>query len=136
MNGGIFKDWLDLRMGLEKRRILLLAHNVSSHMRPPVALWNVRLEFLPKNTTSMLQPLDQGIIVCVKRSFTRIKIEDSVDRYVAGHPQQIISIRTAEDWASRAWNDVTPTIIGNCWVHSGIFPRPDVPMSMRQIFCY
>ncbi|OWZ03802.1 Pyruvate decarboxylase like protein [Phytophthora megakarya] len=100
MNGGIFKDWLrtlDLRMGLEKRRILLLVDNVSSHMRAAVALWNVRLEFLPKSPTSMLQPLDQGIIACVKRTFTRVKIEDCVDRYVAGLPQQIISIRTAVD---------------------------------------
>jgi len=32
---------------------------------------NVQVIFLPSNTTSLLQPLDQGIISCIKASYTR-----------------------------------------------------------------
>lgn len=76
INSRIFVDRLlalDERMRGEQRQILLLVDNVSSHVRPETELTNVRLEFLPKNTTSVLQPLDQGIIGCIKRKFLSIK---------------------------------------------------------------
>ncbi|EGZ08704.1 hypothetical protein PHYSODRAFT_318663 [Phytophthora sojae] len=98
MNTHIFHDWLrelDMCMLLAGRRILLLVDNVSSHTRPSIPLFNVRLEFLPKNTTSVLQPLDQGIITCTKSKFMRIKVEDSVDKCIAGKPQVKISILMA-----------------------------------------
>lgn len=136
MNGMIFLRWLhalDHRMKRANRHILLLVDNVSSHMKPLNPLTNVRLEFLPKNTTSVMQPLDQGIIANIKRIFSRIKMEDCINRYIAGQPQQKISIFTAISWASKAWNDVTPDAIRNCWVHSGIVPRPTSTVSVRSI---
>ncbi|OWZ20797.1 Jerky protein [Phytophthora megakarya] len=122
MNSEKFARWLhhlDLRMILEQRHILLLVGNVSSHAKPSVPLTNVN-EFLPKNTTSVLQPLDQGIIACIKSHFTRIKVEDCIDRYIAGLPQEKISLLTALEWAHQAWSAVTPQTISNCWKHSGI----------------
>ncbi|KAE8883537.1 hypothetical protein PF005_g13141 [Phytophthora fragariae] len=132
MNTSLFQSWLlqlDLRMILEQRYVLLLVDNVSSHVTPSVPLRNVKLEFLPKNTTSVLQPLDQGIIACIKSRFTRIKIEDSVNRYIAGLPQEDISILTAIDWAAQAWKAVSQDTISNCWKHSGI----TTSMSMSRI---
>ncbi|KAK1937943.1 Tigger transposable element-derived protein 6 [Phytophthora citrophthora] len=81
MNSDLFQDWLqalNLRTILEGRHILLLVDNVSSHKEPQVPLSNVRMEFLPKNTTSVLQPLDQGVIACIKQRFNRIVSTDTL----------------------------------------------------------
>jgi hypothetical protein len=120
-------------MQQDDRHILLLVDNVSSHMKPDVPLTNVKLEFLPKNTTSVLQPLDQGIIACIKSRFSRIKMETSIDRYVAGLPQEKIAIDTAMEWAAAGWGGVTPEITANCWVHSSIIPRPSYRMAVRHV---
>ena len=54
---------LNKRLVKKERKILLLLDNVSSH-NPDLKdrFSNIRVIFLPKNTTSKLQPLDAGII--------------------------------------------------------------------------
>ncbi|POM58282.1 Tigger transposable element-derived protein 6 [Phytophthora palmivora] len=127
---------LDLRMRNAQRHILLLVDNVSSHIQPLSPLTNVRLGFLPKNTTSVLQPLDQGIILCIKRGFSNIKEQDSVQRYLKRLPEEKISIFTAMHWAKMSWDKVKPESIRNCWLHSGIVSTESSPMSMRRILRY
>ena len=64
MTSEIFENWLrswDKQLRLQCRKILLLVDNCPAH--PNVkALTNIKLEFLPPNTTSIVQPTDQGII--------------------------------------------------------------------------
>lgn len=48
-------------MKREKRKILLFLDNCTVHNSPPT-LSNVEVYYFPPNTTSKLQPLDQGII--------------------------------------------------------------------------
>lgn len=63
MTREIMTDWLDKfyrRMQRENRKVLLFLDNAASH--PQLVLCNVKLVFLPPNTTSECQPLDQGII--------------------------------------------------------------------------
>ena len=50
----------------KNRKIILLVDNVSSHKTDNLEQSNVRVIFLPPNTTSQMQPLDQGIIYCLK----------------------------------------------------------------------
>ena len=57
-------------------KVLLLIDNAPSHPQD-LEYENVEVKFLPKNTTSLLQPLDQGIIstfkaLYIKRAFTYI----------------------------------------------------------------
>lgn len=64
MTREIMTDWLlmlDRKMSRQKRNIILFLDNASSH---PVdlSLQNVKLIYLPPNTTSKCQPLDQGIV--------------------------------------------------------------------------
>jgi hypothetical protein len=63
MTGAIFQEYLEWLNGLmvkQKRKVLLLIDNASSHGK--IVLSNVRVKFYPPNCTSRLQPLDQGII--------------------------------------------------------------------------
>lgn len=54
---------LDSKMQKKNRNIILFADNAACHKLPEdCKLSNVKLVFLPANTTSLIQPLDQGII--------------------------------------------------------------------------
>lgn len=74
MQRSIFQAWIrqfNQEMQKRRRNILLLVDNVSSHqLEEGEELSNIKLHFLPPNTTSHLQPIDQGII----RSFKVIII--------------------------------------------------------------
>jgi hypothetical protein len=60
MTSVIFNDWL-VRWDLElKRKIVLLVGNCTAHTNN-LLLKNIKVIFLPANTTSLIQPCDQGI---------------------------------------------------------------------------
>lgn len=61
---GIFTEYLmklDRKFERENRKILLFMDNCASHS-PEIQskLKNIKLEFFPAQTTSALQPMDQG----------------------------------------------------------------------------
>ena len=64
MVGKIFEEWvrmLDKRMTLLQRNIALIIDNCAAH--PNVdKLKSIKIYFLPPNTTSVIQPMDMGII--------------------------------------------------------------------------
>ena len=66
MQCSIFQKWIkhvNQLMRIQKKHILLLMDNASSHqLEENQELSNIKLHFLPPNTTSHLQPIDQGII--------------------------------------------------------------------------
>ena len=68
MDSQIFEEWvpkLDRTFRMEGRKIALLIDNCPAH--PSVSdLTNVQLVFLPFNTTSVFQPMDQGVVRSLK----------------------------------------------------------------------
>lgn len=80
MTGIIFKEWLLWFISNHRdRKTLLLIDGFSAYKcgidlleaEYPDFLWNVRIEFLPANATSLCQPLDQGIIKAWKAQFRK-----------------------------------------------------------------
>ena len=73
MQRSIFQSWIkqvNQQMRNQRRNILLLVDNVSSHhLEEDDMLSNIKLHFLPPNTTAHLQPIDQGIIHSFKVIF-------------------------------------------------------------------
>lgn len=57
-------NW-DTELAKKGRRIALLLDNCTAHPQL-AALTNIQLTFLPPNTTSVLQPMDQGVIRSLK----------------------------------------------------------------------
>lgn len=69
MTGIRFIDWLkalDDHFQIKCRRIILFIDNCPAHPKG-VELKNIKLVYLPPNSTSKLQPMDQGIIKVLKQ---------------------------------------------------------------------
>jgi hypothetical protein len=52
----------------EERKVLLFLDNCSCHSEN-LSFSNIKIVFLPKNSTSVLQPCDAGIIKCIKGQY-------------------------------------------------------------------
>jgi hypothetical protein len=124
MSSEIFRRWLksfDKQMAAADRHVLLLVDNASSHEPPEEALEHVRLEKLPPNTTAAIQPMDQGVIACIKNHIMDAKTEAVMQRFLAGDEDaHKIEMVEAIQWCKDAWDKVTPETIQNCWKHSGL----------------
>jgi hypothetical protein len=74
----IFVEWvrfLDKQFSHQKRKVLFFVDNCSAH--PSIdKLKSINLQFLSPNTTSKLQPMDQGIIYNLK-TILEVSLVDS-----------------------------------------------------------
>ena len=117
---GVFETWLkklNRKMAFEKRKMLFL-DNASSH--PTVEYSNVKLQFFPPNTTSVLQPMDQGIIQATKLKFRKLQWQKH-DHHYGTHKEKCaseiwkkIDALQAITWIKKAWDSVTPETIQKC----------------------
>ena len=126
MTSGIFETWLkkfDKRMGRKGRKVLLFLDNATSHSN--VQLCNVKLKYLPANTTSILQPLDQGIILAMKRKYRKTQLRyiiTQMERSKEKDCSQLlkeINVLKAIYWIKQAWNDIKCDTIVKCFKKCG-----------------
>ena len=106
-----------------KRNTLCLADLVSKFS-------NIKVVFLPKNTTSHLQPLDAGIIKNFKSHYRKLIVKHTLSKIsgstlTATQIAKSIDILTAIRWVKQAWDAVIPDTVANCFKHCGVQPRPD-----------
>ncbi|GFS91646.1 tigger transposable element-derived protein 6 [Trichonephila clavipes] len=93
----LFNEWLvslNSDMKREKRHILLFLVNCTVHNNSP-PLSNVKLQFFPSNSTSKLEPLDQGIIHNFKTFYRREVVKSVLDNLENQQNVTTISILTA-----------------------------------------
>lgn len=116
-------DW-DNELFKSKQKILLLVDNCPAH--PAVRnLKAIKLCFLPPNTTSVLQPLDQGIIRAMKVYFRQcqvMKMIENADKNVEFN----INLLDAICMISKAWDKVSGKTIANCFKHAGFLPSENL----------
>ena len=140
MTSSIFEHWFHkefvpaVRKHLRQQRLepkaLLLLDNCPAH--PPSDNLvsrdgRIRVSYLPKNTTSKIQPLDQGIISTFKMLYRRELTKKIVN---ADRPVQetlkTISIKEMIHLSGQSWDGVRPTSIEKCWM-KGLGPAFVVP---------
>ena len=76
MSGELFEDWvheLDRKFAVSKRKITLIIDNCMAHPHVENLKW-VELIFLPPNTASHTQPMDQDIIRALKAKYRSLVI--------------------------------------------------------------
>ncbi|XP_065653034.1 tigger transposable element-derived protein 4-like [Hydra vulgaris] len=77
MSAELFEEWvkeIDLKFSFQKRKIALIIDNCSVHPNVQKIDW-VELIFLPPNTTSITQPIDQGVIRSLKAKYRSLAVK-------------------------------------------------------------
>ena len=86
-------------------------------------LTDMKLIFLPKCTTSCLQPLDAGIIRAFKRKYQKLLMKYVVFQINEGKKTseiiQDVNIAKAIHWLKVAWKDVSTDTIVHCFQKCG-----------------
>jgi hypothetical protein len=128
--------WFDRRM--TGRSVLLLMDNFSAHdcaVRQLESLGadglkNTKIQFLPPNTTSVHQPLDQGIIAAWKAYYRRrwlqfVWQESECER----NPMKTMNLLRCVRWSISAWRiDMQPETIANCFRKAQIQSSDTTPL--------
>ena len=141
MNATLFEGWFHKNFvphvkkfcqdqGIEYK-VLLLLDNAPAHPSPEKLTscdGKVTTMFLPPNTTSILQPLDQGLLEALKRRYKKcllrhIVLENSASSLTVPDIVKGLTIKDAVYWVSQAWEDVSPITIKKSW--KKLFPSSD-----------
>ena len=133
MTSEIFQNWLEKwnrNLANKGRKIALVLDNATCH--PKITLSNIELEFLPPNTTSHIQPMDQGIIANFKRHHRHYYIMAHLCPAIeAGRSPDKITMFPALEFCVQAWNNVTARTIARCFRRAG-FINPAVPQNTPE----
>ena len=110
------------------RKILLLLDNAGCHPSNIVEKYsNIKVVFLPPNTTSELQPLDLGIIQTFKTYYRKLFMHYIITKIdecsSATEVSSSITILQAIHWIAEAWKNVDSMVINKCFRKSGILDR-------------
>ncbi|CAG8786564.1 5462_t:CDS:2, partial [Dentiscutata erythropus] len=93
-NGNNTKAWM---------LVVLFQEWLQDYKLDELTLQHVDVHFLPKNTTSRLQPIDTGIIIAFKKAYRRFHLRWMLEQI-------------------EGWEEVLADTICNCWHHTQILP--------------
>ena len=123
---------LNNEMRLSNHHILYVCDNASSHQVREYS--HIKFLMLPSNATSIMQPLDQGIILSAKRRYKKKLAE----RYLAcvennkdaNSLLKALDIVQTTNMIAASWRETSSTIIQNCFrkagfKHHAVDPAPE-----------
>ena len=121
----------DLKIPADQVKAILLLDNAPAHPSEEELVsedGRIRVMYLPPNTTSLVQPMDQGIISVMKRRYVRRYLEEVLvvleeeedaeeDTRGARTLEKIkkYSIKSAIYNLANSWKDLKCTTLANCW---------------------
>ena len=132
MTANIFDKWFSQEfvpavknhlklLGLEEKAILVLdnAPGIIKLSLVPSEHSNIHCVFFPPNTTSLIQPMDQGVLDTLKGHYRRKLMRRALDeknehKYMA-EVKKTMSVKDAIEWSSMAWGDITPYSLSSSW---------------------
>jgi hypothetical protein len=124
MTMNIFEDWIikfDRSMNVRKKQVCLLLDNASGHNvsnETTKKLTNTVLKYFKPNTTSKIQPADQGIIRNLKCKYRPLVIKKCLLSLDENDQVVMPNLKEAICMIRESWNQVTAKTIANCWKHA------------------
>ena len=122
MDSILFDEWVhevDRRFIKEEQKDVLLVDNCPVH--PSIDnLVSIELIFLPPNTTSKLQPMDQGIIRSLKANYNTISIKKLIEAIEKEKPFPEFFILNAMQMLDVSWGKVKTKTVVKCFEKAGI----------------
>lgn len=127
MTSALFREYmknLNKKFRNQKRKVIFFMDNCPSHPHD-MNFSNIQIAFFPKNCTSVLQPMDRGVIRSFKSYYRRLlykhialerELNPAADVKVL---EKTISILNAMIWTKSAWDSVTIQTIQNCFRKAG-----------------
>ena len=133
MNCKLFTDWFQNRFVSSVKRVcrdrdiedkvLLLIDNAPSH--PSSAFLSsedgmLKTVFLPANTTSVIQPMDQGVLGPLKRRYKHklllhIIMENENPDSSLPELLKMVTMKDVVYWISDAWNEASSDSLAKAW---------------------
>ncbi|KAK0166899.1 hypothetical protein PV327_004370 [Microctonus hyperodae] len=128
MNSSLFEEWFETEFvpkvtefliseGLPNKAILFI-DNCPAH---PTGLSNenIFIEFFPSNTTSLIQPMEQGCLQNLKMFYRQSLMRYIIDNVNCGETLtqslQKITIKDVIFWIALAWENITRKTIRDSW---------------------
>jgi hypothetical protein len=119
-----FLQTLNAKMAAKHTNILLFIDNCAAHPKNVAYLCNVHVEFLPPNITSVVQPMDHGVIKVLKHQS---------QKWLVGSMLQLIkinpgaknlnnfrlSVLDAMHFLAASWDLISAAVISNCFRKAG-----------------
>ena len=104
---------LDRRYQRQKHNILMIVFNCPAH--PNVSgLKNIKVAFLLPNTTSQLQPMDQGVIRSLKAHY-RSKLLNKMIAAIDSNQSFSVTLLDSLYYIQAAWGAVNQSTLVNCF---------------------
>ncbi|XP_070390804.1 tigger transposable element-derived protein 6-like [Dermacentor albipictus] len=138
MTRAIFSEWVasfDCDMRRQGRRVCLLLDNCSAHHILDVELTNVELKYFPPNCTSIIQPLDQGVIRSMKCAYRQRVMQRLLLNVETGRDTKL-DLYMALQMMAAAWAATGRPVIANCFTHAGFkLGDPDIDSAEDAADC-
>jgi hypothetical protein len=124
----IFQEFLvslDRQMASKSRKILMFVDHCPAYPKDVRNFKNVQVEFFHANTTSVLQPMDQGIMKALKQKFRRSFVLRLLQRLNSIKDSYKMSLLDAVSMLAMAWNLVGKDIIANRFRKAGFITNAE-----------
>ena len=134
MDSDLFEEWLreqDQKFESEGRKITLIIDNCPAH--PQIDnLKAINLVFLPPNTTSKIQPMDQGVVRSTKAHYRSGCVHKFIEAIDQNKPMPTITVLNAMVLLMQAWSTVSKETVRNCFRKGGIGCKEQQRMTLLR----
>lgn len=100
-------------------KAVLLMDNAPSHPGEELNMGGIIVKFLPPNVTSIMQPMDQGVLENIKKNYRRLFLEHLISYTENGDSiidaMKKITLKDVVYWVSEAWDAVRASTIQKSW---------------------
>ncbi|KAA6389939.1 MAG: putative tigger transposable element-derived protein 4 [Streblomastix strix] len=117
-NNSIIFNWILAELNeqfiKDNRKVCITIDNCQAHAIFDEELSNITVMYLPSNTTSILQPMDSGIIASDKKRYKYLFKSKILKDVIAGK-QTNIDLFQAATLLQQVWDDTNKSVIQNCF---------------------